>query len=129
MKHTLTVFPDLGEFSAVCSSAQDKEILLELINNQLSPKRAPDVLDFVGRSYENLAKNTNFQKAIHTFFRDVIWRRFQKVVWSERGTVGVDVPIEVGHVIPFLKVAKLPTSPKQYVLNIMRFLQNHAALI
>lgn len=116
---------DEFNFIAQCSSARDREILLELMNNNIEPKRAPDVIDFIGRSYGIIEKDQRFHKIVQRFFRDVIWKRFQKVVWSDKGTVGVDVPIEPVHVQTFLKVAKLPTTP-QYVQNVQRFLSQHA---
>lgn len=126
MDITISMQPSLEEFAAHCSSTRDKEILLELINNQLEPKRAPDVLDFIGRSYSLLEHNAKFQNSIKAFFRDVIWRRFQKVVWSDKGTVGIDVPIESDHVRTFLKVAKLPAVSAKYVDNIVAFLSAQA---
>tara|TARA_B100000700_G_scaffold88627_1_gene100012 strand:+ start:125346 stop:125774 length:429 start_codon:yes stop_codon:yes gene_type:complete len=119
--------PDqLPDFIAQCSSVDDRELLLDMAANTLEPKRAPDLLDFVGRSYQVLEKNKKFQEAVQRFFRDVIWKRFQKVVWSEEGTVGLDVPIEDRHVKTFLKVAHLPSTSAKYVDNVRKFLTDQA---
>jgi len=116
------------DFIAECSSAKDKDTLLDLRNGTIKPKQAPDVLDFIGRTYSLVAKDKRFQAMVHQFFRDVIWKRFQKVVWSDKGTVGVDVPIEPQHVRAFLQVAKLPTVP-QYVNNVQNFLVSHVKML
>lgn len=125
MQITLSLNSELPAFIAECSPAQDREVLLDLMHNTLEPKRAPAVVDFIGRSYPLVEKDPRFHKAVQRFFTDVIWKRFQKVVWSEKGTVGIDVPITDKHVYAFLSAVKLSTAPK-YVENVRRFLTYHA---
>lgn len=120
---------DAPDFVAECNTLQDREILIDLLNGRLEPKRAPAVLDFVGRSYTMVENDKRFHDVIKKYFQDVIWKRFQKVVWSPSGTVGIDVPIQPSHVKTFLSVAQVKANSAKFIENVLRFLSAQAKLL